>query len=73
MVDYHNFVFNEKSAIGRSETERDHCFGHLLPISTAVRLLCVIEQLYIYLYKQRLSESKYVTHIFTAKPLGLER
>ena len=26
----------------------------------------------IYLYKQRLSESKYVTHIFTTRPLGLE-
>ncbi len=30
--DYHNFFLHEKSAIGLSETDRDHCFGHLLPI-----------------------------------------
>ena len=31
--------FNEKSAIGRSERERDDSLGHLFPILTAVILL----------------------------------
>ena len=33
------FFSIKRSAIGRFETERDYCFGHLLPILTAVRRL----------------------------------
>ncbi len=34
-------------------------------------LVILLRPFKIYLYKQRLLESKYVTHIFTARPLGL--
>ena len=51
------------------------CKAHMrLFFKVRLLLRCAYFWVYtvIYLYKQRLSESKYVTHIFTARPLGLE-